>query len=384
MNILVLLQNIQGVGGTNLLLNKYSHWMLEVKNSMVYESINGFVDKKYRHINWDLVVLPTSEISTLIKLKINFVKFNKILVWSLGHNAFTEAFISGQINNKKIFFYKIINFYKNIFLKRLLEKNSIIFSDEVSLNSEITLDSFNFENLIFPILINEENRLIPNNDYYKDKTLRCTWIGRIDKDFKLIPILKLIGELKPLSKIYDIELNIIGSGDSVEIVLETVKSKNIKCNYIKHIPYEKLHNEIANITDLAFAMGTSSLDTSKVGIPTIIVQPLRESQNTYNLFTYRWIFESKGLSLGEFANKKTLPIQTNKSLKNIMNDYINENNLSDKSFNYSQNFYIDNVLNRLFEREMPKKIDFILWIYIIISYSFKESKNLIKLIKKKI
>lgn len=384
MNILVLLQNVQGIGGTNLLLKKYSKWMHVNKNCVVYESTNAFIENKYKNLNWDLVVLPTSEISTLIKLKINFVKFNKILVWSLGHNAFTEAFISGQINNKKNIFYKIINFYKNIFLKRLLEKNSIIFSDEVSLNSEIILNSFNSENLIFPILINEENRLIQNNDYYKNKTLRCTWIGRIDKDFKLIPILKLIDELKPLSKIYDIELNIIGNGDSVEIVLETLKFQNIKFNYIKHIPYEELHNEIANITDLAFAMGTSSLDTSKVGIPTVIVQPLRENQNTYDLFTYRWIFESKGLSLGEFANKKILPIQSNKSLKNIMNDYINENNLSDKSFNYCQNFYIDNVLNRLFKREMPKKIDFILWIYIISSYFFKESKNLIKKVKKKI
>lgn len=100
MNILVLLQNVQGIGGTNLLLKKYSKWMHVNKNCVVYESTNAFIADKYKNLNWDLVVLPTSEMSTLIKLKIKSVKFNKILVWSFGQGSFLEAYLNGKIYSK--------------------------------------------------------------------------------------------------------------------------------------------------------------------------------------------------------------------------------------------------------------------------------------------
>lgn len=385
MNILVLLQDVQGIGGTNLLLKKYANWMREEKNCNVCESISGIVDTNFKNIEWDLVVLPTSELSTLIKLKIQFIKFNKILVWSLGHNAFTEAFISGKVDNyEKNIFYKIIDQYKNVFLRKLLQKNSIIFTDEVSLNSEIQFDNLNTRNLIFPIIISKENRLLTNDIKLNNQLIRCTWVGRIDKDFKLVSLLKLINDLKYLNKKFNIELNLIGTGDSIDIALNSVKYSNLKYKHFEHIPYEMLHNQISNITDLAFAMGTSSLDTSKIGIPTIVVQPLRENQFIYNLETYRWIFESKGLSLGEFANKKTVPLQIKKTIKGIINDYINDKSLSDKSFDYCENFYIDNVLNKLYKRDMPKKIDIILWIYIFASYLLKEIKIVIKGIRSKL
>lgn len=382
MNILVLLQNIDSVGGTNLLLNKYSSWMRKNKNCNVLEFKGNLKEDVLKDVEWDLVVLPTSQIDTLMKLKFKSVKFNKILIWSLGHNAFTEAFISGRIvtYNENII-YKIINKFKTLFLNKLIERNSIIFSDEVSLNSEINilnLNNQNLEDLIFPIIINKEKRLYFQNQTLNKKNIRCTWTGRVDKDFKLIIILKLISELKNITKDINIKFNLIGTGDSIDIVIEELKHSGIEYEHIEFIPYKELHQEIIKITDISFSMGTSSLDTAKVAIPTVVLQPLRENQDIYSLDTYRWIYESKGFSLGEFANKKTIPMQINKSIKEIINDYLNDEKLADKCFKYCEFFYIDNVLNKLYQSKKPKRMDTTLWFLIFFTYLFKKIKIIIK------
>lgn len=386
MNILVLLQNVQGVGGTNLLLKKYAKWIHKTKNCIVYESIDGLIEDEYKKINWDLVVLPTSEMSTLIKLKIKSIKFNKILVWSLGQGAFLEAYLNGKIYSKDYnIIHRIILNRKNALLKYLVEKKSIIFSDEPCLNFELKdLKNINIDKnkFIYPIIIDKEDRLYFDTDKDKNNNLiRLTWVGRVDRDFKYMSILRLIQDIEKFIKLNNtikIKLTIIGKGEVIDNVLEILNKSCVEFKHIPFVEYEKLHTTIVDCTDILFAMGTSALDGAKIGIPTVIIHPLRENQTHYPLYPYRWIFETKGYTMGEMVDRICIPEQIAKNFETIIDDFTSIKDLSTLSYKYVDDFDINIVLTRLWNNMEQEKIDIYGWIMLFELYLLNAMKKLIK------
>lgn len=386
MNILVLLQNVQGIGGTNLLLKKYAKWMHKNKNCFVYESTNGIVDEQYKKINWDLVVLATSEMSTLIKLKMNFINFNKILVWSFGQGSFLEAYLNGKIYSTDYnIIHKIILNRKNALLKYLINKKSIIISDEPGLNFELKdLKNINIDKnkFIYPIIIDKEDRLYFDTDKDKNNNLiRLTWVGRVDRDFKYMSILRLIQDIEKFIKLNNtikIKLTIIGKGEVIDNVLEILNKSSVEFNHIPFVEYEKLHTTIVDCTDILFAMGTSALDGAKIGIPTVIIHPLRENQTHYPLYPYRWIFETKGYTMGEMVDRICIPEQIAKNFETIIDDFTSIKDLSTLSYKYVDDFDINIVLTRLWNNMEQEKIDIYGWIMLFELYLLNAMKKLIK------
>lgn len=92
MNFSILYQN--QMGGTDFLLQHLAAWLIE----------KGFkeIDLTANHTKGhqiDVVILPASSIPFLIKLNKSGIKIKRILIWSLGYGAFTEAFYNPNFKN---------------------------------------------------------------------------------------------------------------------------------------------------------------------------------------------------------------------------------------------------------------------------------------------
>lgn len=267
----------------------------------------------------------------------------------------------------------------------MVEKKSIIISDEPGLNFELKdLKNINIDKnkFIYPIIIDKEERLYFDLNKNKNSDLiRLTWVGRVDRDFKYMSIVRLIQDIKNFVKKNNskkIELTIIGKGEVIDEVLEIIEQSSIEFKHIPFVEYEKLHTTIVSCTDILFAMGTSALDGAKIGVPTVIIHPLRENQTHYPLYPYRWIFETKGYTMGEMVDRACIPAQIAKNFEYIICDYIEIENLSTLSYKYVDDFDINIVLNKLWNNMEQEKIEVKGWLMLSELYIFNSMKKIVK------
>ena len=61
-----------------------------------------------------------------------------------------------------------------------------------------------------------------------------------------------------------------------------------------NLKYKNLINLLNNSVDLSFAMGTSALDSAKIGIPTVLVDYSFKKIKNYK---FRWIFDTQNFDL---------------------------------------------------------------------------------------
>ena len=202
-----------------------------------------------------------------------------------------------------------------------------------------------------------------------------TYIGRC-LDWKVNPILKVICDVSK----YDFKgLNVV-----LHIITDNIESfrKFIGC-YSSHLEI-KFHSEIggeelrmflSSTSDLHIGMGTSCLEGSALGIPSILIDAAyKEFPKNYR---YKWVFESNNFNLGELFEEFP-PVFTGRQLSEIMELYLKEDltdlqSISEKCYEYtklyhdihkiSQDFTSQCALSRLRIREV---------LYTDLSYYLKE------------
>jgi hypothetical protein len=129
------------------------------------------------------------------------------------------------------------------------------------------------------------------------------------------------------------KLDIIGDGDAATYLKHNAML--LKCQYLViefHgvIPADQVEKRFLSLTNLAVGMGTSLLDASRFAIPTICIDPCDHFQNHLKT-KYRWLFESKGYSLGGYESKSI------KYLDEIMKEFYNdEKSIGVKCFEYAK------------------------------------------------
>ena len=370
----------QGIfGGTDKLLERFEEWAMKNCHEVYVYSNNGKTDE-IRIKTFDLALVPSSQLGDLWLLKKKGIYVKHLLVWIMGMGAFRDAYYSPKFSH---------DYLKNMLRKEadktldwLYKNNSIIFTDDVGAYNTFLGTDISY-------LENRQNNLIPIAidvpEYNADTkvsdsdSIRMSWIGRISSDFKEIPVKHLIYDIQEwISKNKrKIELTIVGDGDAIERVKENALDVSFPIKFINNIGYDMLNKYIVDQVDILVAMGTSALDGAKCGCPTIIITPVRASD--INEVSYRWIYESKGFSLGEFPGIDVATEQVRKNFESVMVEYN-----YDKSYNaemcyeYSKQFDKGYVFDKLYKRELPNAIDDEMWAHIRRIYFLKSIKKYIK------
>jgi hypothetical protein len=353
LKILILFQSDNG--GTNVLLNRTRKYLIDSDFEVV--SLDECESKPGTEI--DLAILPTSEMRYITVLLSKKINIKHVLVWAMGSLAFQSALVNHM--NISIA-YKIITLplriFSNVLLASLLSDRAVIFTDEVGMHADIRYlknKPSNLDDLIFPIAIDAIVDI--RRRLFSGRPRRFMWIGRIDRDFKVLPLLKVIRDISSaLSRgvlTGEIEFFIIGTGDGVDLIQKEIDiNKSIVFKWQDKVNLEDLPTMIIENTDVLIAMGTSALEGARCGIPTVIVQPFSNAEQEPAL-PYRWLHQTVGHSLGEFPGIPCMPLQPKFDFDELW-DVSTPDELSLHSLNFSQKYHSDNVFSRLFNRPLPK------------------------------
>lgn len=337
-------------GGTNVLLSRLSSW-LSSHGYNVVDSLDVQVNKRVI----DYLILPTSEMHRIFFLKLQGVVVRRVVVWAMGHGAFKAAFFNEKIQNFRIrFFAKLLNKLCDFLLGCFIQKNAIVFTDCVGLDSDTkTIGGYQkFTDLVVPIAISSPKSEHQRKDFVPDLP-NVGWLGRIDVDFKVWALIKLLLDVDKynVQGLFSLrKFIIIGSGNADDYIRDLIPKLSFHVEWVKFVDNDKLEQFLFENIDLMFAMGTSVLESAKIGIPSIIVQPCREG-DIPSAAAYRWVYQSIGYSLGEFQFADVQPEQLNGDFFSIVEE-INElgyQPLSEHSLNYARNYFPDVVFPRFEE-----------------------------------
>lgn len=275
----------------------------------------------------------------------------KLFFWHLHPNNLTLNNIFKK-DSLDFFLNKTRIYQKNNvkeFISILDENNSIVYMDGANYNNTSQYYKINPTERFLPILINEsENNQDCSTVAPKNNKLVFSYIGRIS-DFKYYPLLKLLKSINenviPGNISNKLEFIIIGDGD-LRKKLETETSK-MKFT-IKYLGEVKNHQVaqvlLSNNINVNFAMGTSALDSCRLGIPTVVLNYSYSNIEGYPI--YNWIFDEEKYSLGHELKADELENNSN-SLVDIIREYQNnQEEIANKTSNYFiNNFYHENVLS---------------------------------------
>jgi len=145
--------------------------------------------------------------------------------------------------------------------------------------------------LPIPVKVEKVDNTCQTKDKNNNK-FRCVWVGRISCE-KVYSLKKVLEDINSLNEI-EVEFDIIGTGDYEFIIREFIAKPHLKINFLGTIT--KNLNNILKRYDVCFAMGTSALESAKLGIPTVLVDPSYKELPKY--YKYRWLFETKNFVLG--------------------------------------------------------------------------------------
>lgn len=379
MNILICKQGL--FGGTDNLLERYYIWLRKEEiNAVIADCRNGIYPSK--KIKYDLVLLPSSQMGDLFLLKKKGYQIERMLVWILGMGAFRDSYYNSCQEGNAI--KKYLNNYllekANDALECIWMSNSIIFTDEVGAYNTFRTVKIDYKSkindILIPIAISVPDKLLKQNYTNNKQVVRLSWIGRVSNDFKKIPIKHIIEDIENYVKESGvmISLTVVGDGDALSEIKEYAGNRNYQINFISNIAYDRLDEFITTQVDLLIAMGTSALDGAKTGCPTIVINPIRETDpnNVY----YRWIHESEGYSLGEFPGMEIQ--QEKKTFEQIMEEYFEIKDLNLEAYNYAKEFELNYVFHKLNNRTLPDKINEKIWGHLKFFYRLVKTKKMIK------
>ena len=128
--------------------------------------------------------------------------------------------------------------------------------------------------------------------------LRLVWVGRI-ADFKYPILARALKDLAAVAaqQALAIEVTVVGSGPYEAAIAGLADQLDrIRVSFIREIPPAELDRFLLSNCDIAIAMGTAALESSRLGIATILLDPSYGPVS--GRYRYRWLFEERGYTLG--------------------------------------------------------------------------------------
>lgn len=256
-----------------------------------------YIDIKSVILEDDDVIVTSFNFINIINL---FIPHNtKVLFWFLHPSNLPAKLLGKKVGidfSKDTTILKHYRGWNNF--KITAENRAVYFMDRECYlqNGSPSLDYDYF----LPLYIDKD--LSKNRQYnHHSSTIRIAWIGRIDlssKYFALCFLIRQFAMLKNSEKHKESELLIIGNGRGIYKIEKLIKKLGLEQHISLHnnIKYEDFHQYISTNIDIAFAHGTSCLESASVGIPTVVIDvSYKELPDSYKL---SWLFEREKFDVG--------------------------------------------------------------------------------------
>ena len=293
-------------------------------------SVISFRDGEKCLVDTDYIIMQ-AYLPDAIRPELVIGKNTKVLFWVLhAWNFFPIVlpfnFFRGFIESHEDLYCRILKYaYPGVlrkyrrFLEKLKGSHSVAFMDKPTLDTTkraLSLSNFNDPDII-PIASSD-----PTGERYAkthdDESIHLGWVGRLC-DFK-IHILNCA--MKQARKYADtikqrVIFHVVGNGE-LEHLLYQGESEFFKVDWVGSVKKEDLDRYMMENFDINFAMGTSVIESAKLGIPTVKCDfsyvPISDD------YVFRWFHETKDYDVGHRITDVDIEVG-NGSFAGIINEY---------------------------------------------------------------
>lgn len=299
--------------------------------------------------NGDILIMQSMNPSYFPK-ELHLQPKAKLFFWTLHFRNLTPSLLPLPGIRDLPFKYPWIYKFCSFFYTGLLHRLSNFINDMIQSNAHYFMDNSTKEQTCAHIKI-KQNELdflpVPATDYNDSlkklrenpDTINVCWLGRIsyEKTPILIHTLERCSEYAKLAR-QKMLFYVIGSGEFEEVVNNLDIDHNFftktKCKSIKFSEIDKF---LLNNVDIMFAMGTSALESAKLGIPTVLVDYTATKQPLSGDYRYSYIFNRQEFDLGHLISKEDIE-KNNDSLNTIFNEL--QHNTKDVA-NKCRNYFVE-------------------------------------------
>lgn len=200
----------------------------------------------------------------------------------------------------------------------LSEKRGVAFIEETGLNKFLNLggNGVNVGNIVpIPISIGYNKK---NERRIANRELTIGYIGRAVK-WKIMPVVKIIDDIAKNRLNVKLRVYTQNVNEFDRIVKKYTSDSVVEIEYIEDLHGEELVENIIDNVDIGYAMGTSGLLLSSLGVPTILSD--FSNRRFPDSYRYRWIYEAEYGNVGKdikdiesFNLRNSLPVMINKDL----------------------------------------------------------------------
>lgn len=361
------------IGGVSLLFARIAKYLKNNANYKVavVDYIDGCLAKNSKGVELieysddNQVVIPGNSILILQSMtpwsifpSLNISDSTKMLFWTCYPFNFipTVPLIKEQMLESRSLGKFILNSILIIqkqkiikFINTLSKHESLVFMDGTTHKVTESYLGISINNPSFlPITTVTPNNIKQNKKFDKQNiVINCAWLGRI-VDFKVYSLIKSINDLSSyaVNNKANIVFHIIGNGAKLDYLKSRIKLNNfITLKYLSNIEPDDLNSYLIDNIDLMFAMGTSALDSAKLGLPTVLLDiSYKELPSTY---LYKFLHETIKYSLGDMLNLSSS--NGTYSIKEVIDILVNNyKELAEDSIKYfSNNHSIDKISDKL-------------------------------------
>jgi hypothetical protein len=361
-------------GGENLIINltEYFYFQLNItvkiicyKDSYIYKRLSElevsfvFIDMVRGNfdadLTWEDVIIKTDPEN------INWFKNStaRIIYWEILPTVLANIINS---NKKLLFKQQLINY--------LLKSKGLLFMDINGVDElrsrGYKIDRYNL--LAIPSFIPAYRQKEKEENTY----IKVTYLGRAE-DWKIFPFKKVLDDLSNLNSL-SFRVMIFCNTDVPYKEIIKDDYKNIIVNYSINKYGKELEELLYENADIHFAMGTSAIDSAKMGIPTVL---LDYSANVFpEDYKYQFIFDAKGFSLGNDVEKVDYSSQR-KSITEICNCILSPEKyteISRRCYEYVHDYHNIKIIAKEVLKNADNSLAYINKVHKYFLYAFYENK----------
>lgn len=256
------------------------------------------------------------------------IKSNPKVIYYCIH---PDTFVESSVNKlDKIVKDLVFNRQNKKLIMDLIKNKALFFMDESCANRTMNYYKLNFKPAFLPIPIPDSPYLYSNEIITE---FNITYVGRGEALWKVYPLKKFVHDLISGTNLYYTVHIVTKSNENFKNELPI--HYRIKYFYHNNIDNTNIRDFLKSISTLHIAMGTSALEGSVMGIPTILIDS-SEKEFPEN-YKYRWIFENKNYVLGYNIDATILP--EGHDIKDIIQDIIQKDKrgiISQKCYEYTK------------------------------------------------
>lgn len=334
------------VGGCEYLFARIAKYLSDKFNIYYIDYPDGFTrsllkDTSVKFIDYsdncnEIKLINNCTVITPVTLAFKLPRFNadpvKILFWNLHPENINWFRIFNKLSCAQL----------GKFLKNLSQNGGLINYD-IATYSTAKKYYKNIKKNYVSILMEKTDYQI-REKLINANELNIAWLGRLDSD-KIYTLINLLENLKNYKSSLNVNLHIIGDGDSKSKIDEKKYSKYFNIKFVGTIINDELKNYLNENIDILFGMGTSLLEAERLAIPSFLgfLSDCQFSNNEY-VFTSDLEEYLVGCSL----NFRTLNLKR-QNLQNILDKFTSDIGSYSKAVinHFIKNFEISSNISSL-------------------------------------